>query len=1086
MTIRRLLVANRGEIAVRVARTAAEMGIHTVGVHGADDADGPHLRRMDAVVALPGSGPAAYLDGPALVAAARGAGCDAVHPGYGFLSESAAFARQCAAAGLVFVGPSPDALELFGDKTRARDLAQRLDVPVAPGCPAPVTVAQAVDFLAAHPGGVMVKALAGGGGRGVRPLGRADDPAAVLRQCSAEAGSAFGDERLYLEARLTDCRHVEIQVAGDGLRAVALGHRDCSLQRQRQKLVEIAPAPALGDAAAEAMTDHALAMALTAGLRGLATFEFLVPCSPGSGGDCVFIEANPRLQVEHTVTEAVLGIDLVALQLRLAEGASLAEAGLDPGWRAQPRGTALQLRVNAERPGPGGVPLPAGGVLQVFELPGGPGVRCDTVGHAGAPVSARFDALLAKLVVHVPDGGFGAALARARRALAELRVEGVATNAALLQAVLAHPGLAAGVVSTTFVETDVLPGLPSVPEPDGAEFERAMAGDAVTSPVHGTLVTWEVTAGAEVYAGQLLGLVEAMKMQYPVVAPVSGRLVGLAAAPGERVAEGQPLCRLEPAAAAGASAAVAGAVDLDALRPELAEVLARRGALLDEARPEPVARRRRSGGRTARENIDRLCDPGSFREVGGLAVAAQRSRRSLEELVARTPADGMVAGTGRVNGALFGDDAATCMVFAYDYTVMAGTQGTRNHQKKDRVFELAARHRWPVVAFAEGGGGRPGDVDLDSAGSLHLPAFTRFAQLSGKVPLVGVVSGRCFAGNAVLAGCCDVIIATASTTLGMGGPAMIEGGGLGRFRPEEVGPVAVHRASGAVDIEVADEDAAVDAARRYLAFFQGDLAPGPAPDGRRLRHAVPANRLRAYDVHTVLDALVDEGSVLELRPGFARNLVTALARLEGRPVGVLANNPGHLGGAVDAAAADKGARFLQLCDAFGLPVVSLVDTPGHMVGPEAEKTGLVRHCSRLFVTGANLRVPVVAVVLRKAYGLGAQAMVGGGFHQPLLSLAWPTAEFGPMNLEGAVRLGWRHELEAAADEQARADLFQRLLAAAYERGSALNAAMLFEVDDVIDPADTRDRLAQALRSARRTGAVWRDPARAARPWLDTW
>jgi acetyl-CoA carboxylase carboxyltransferase component len=348
--------------------------------------------------------------------------------------------------------------------------------------------------------------------------------------------------------------------------------------------------------------------------------------------------------------------------------------------------------------------------------------------------------------------------------------------------------------------------------------------------------------------------------------------------------------------------------------------------------------------------------------------------------------------------------------------------------------------------------------------------------------MVGVVSGRCFAGNAVVAGCCDVIIATEKTSLGMGGPAMIEGGGLGVFHPDEVGPTAVQRRNGVIDIVVEDEAEAVRIAKKYLSYFQGSVAQWECADQRELRHVVPENRLRVYDVRRIIDLVADKDSVLELRRDFGTNMITAFIRIEGRPLGLIANNPMVLGGAIDADAADKAARFLQLCDAFDIPVLSLCDTPGNMVGPDAEKTALVRHCCRLYVTGANMTVPIFSVVLRKAYGLGSQGMVGGSFHLPFFSVAWPTGEFGPMNLEGSVKLGFRKELEAVTDPAERKALFDKMVGEAYERGKALHTATLFEIDDVIDPADTRAWVMAGLRSlppkAPREGKK--------RPFVDTW
>jgi acetyl-CoA carboxylase carboxyltransferase component len=476
-----------------------------------------------------------------------------------------------------------------------------------------------------------------------------------------------------------------------------------------------------------------------------------------------------------------------------------------------------------------------------------------------------------------------------------------------------------------------------------------------------------------------------------------------------------------------------------------------------------------------------LCDAGSFEEYGRFVVAAQRARRSTDDLIANTPADGLITGIGRVNGHLFSPARSRCAVLSYDYSVLAGTQGQMNHKKKDRLFELVARLGLPVVLFAEGGGGRPGDTDAAVVTGLDTEAFALFAALSGQVPLVGIVSGRCFAGNAALLGCCHVIIATPDANIGMGGPAMIEGGGLGVFTPEDVGPVSVQVSNGVIDVLAADEKEAVEVARRYLSYFQGDLPSWTAPDQSLLREVVPPDRRRVYDVHAALELLGDEGSVLELRPSFAPGMITALARIEGRAIGVIGNNPLHLAGAVDGPCADKAARFLQLCEAFGLPVVSLCDTPGFMVGPEAEETGLVRHVSRMFVVGASLSVPFCCVILRKGYGLGAQAMAGGSFHRPLFTVAWPTGELGGMGLEGAVRLGFRRELEAIEDEAERAAAFDAMVERAYQHGKALHVAEHFEIDDVIDPADTRARIAHALASA-----PPRDGEGHGRPFVDTW
>jgi acetyl-CoA carboxylase carboxyltransferase component len=598
----------------------------------------------------------------------------------------------------------------------------------------------------------------------------------------------------------------------------------------------------------------------------------------------------------------------------------------------------------------------------------------------------------------------------------------------------------------------------------------------------GTVVEVLVGPSDVVRAGRSVVILESMKMEHEVPSASTGTVRQVAVAPGDTVAAGDQLILVEDGAVDQADAVAVDAADPRRVRADLDEVQRRQALVLDEARPEAVARRRSRGHRTARENLGDLCDPGTFAEYGSLAIAAQRDRRSLDDLLRNTPADGLIGGTAHINGDLFGESVSRCVVVSYDYMVLAGTQGYQGHRKKDRLFELAERFRLPLVLFAEGGGGRPGDTAAPQVSGLEVMAFALFGRLSGLVPLVGVVSGRCFAGNAALLGCCDVIIATEDSSIGMAGPAMIEGGGLGLFRPDEVGPVSVQSANGVIDVLVSDEAAAVQAARQYLGYFQGTRPDWDCPDQLLLRGAIPEDRLRVYDGRAVLDGLADIGSVLELRSGWAPGMITALARLEGRPVGIIANNPGHLGGAIDSDGADKAARFLQLCDAHDLPIVFLCDTPGFMVGPEAERTAQVRHFARMFVVGASVTVPFVTVILRKGYGLGAQAMAGGSFRSPALTVAWPTGEIGGMGLEGAVRLGFRKELDAEEDPEARQALYERLVAAAYRNGQALNAASHFEIDDVIDPAETRTRILATLRAA--PAPPVREGKK--RPCVDTW
>lgn len=1085
-----LLIANRGEIAIRIAQACADLGIRSVAVYAEDDSACLHTRKADLALPLTGRGVAAYLDMDQLIAIAREQGCTAIHPGYGFLAENAEFARRCQATGLTFVGPTPETLQLFGDKATARELAQRCDVALVPGLNHAITREQADAFLREH-GSVMLKALAGGGGRGMRAV---DDPAQLAEafaRCTSEAQGAFGSGALYVEKRVRRARHIEVQVLGDGSGAVShLWERDCSLQRRHQKLVEIAPSPDLDVATRDAIIASALRLAAEVQYRGIGTFEFLLDLD--QPGRFYFMEANPRVQVEHTVTEQISGVDLLHTQLHLAAGKSLAELNLltPPA----PKGYAVQVRLNLETLLADGSARPAAGVLSAYQPPSAPGLRVDGCGYAGYAVSPAYDSLLAKLIASASD--YPDALRRAYRGLCEFRLEGVASNLHLLQNLLQCEAVIANRVDTTYVERHLSDLLAAREQ---AHPHRYFAADAalhsanatvdappgtlaLSAPCAGVLVSLALAQGDAVAAGQTIAVLEAMKMEFEVKAEHSGIVHALAVAPGDTIVEGQALAFLQPAEVDCLAEHGEQALDLAHIRADLAEVLERHARLTDARRPEAVAKRRKTGQRTVRENLTDLLDADSFIEYGAMALAAQRRRRSPEELLELSPADGLVAAIGTVNAASFGSEAARCMAIAYDYTVFAGTQGVMNHKKTDRMLALAEQWRLPVVLFAEGGGGRPGDTDFVGVAGLDCHTFVAMAKLSGLVPTVGVVSGRCFAGNAALLGCCDVIIATRNATIGMAGPAMIEGGGLGSFTPEQVGPADVQGPNGVIDVLVEDEAAAVAVAKQYLGYFQGPVSDWQCSDSRELRQVIPENRLRVYDIRKVIELLADYGSVLELRRQFAPGLITALIRIEGKPFGLIANNPAHLGGAIDAVAGDKAARFLQLCEAHDLPIVSLCDTPGFMVGPQAEQQATVRHVSRLFVTAASLTVPFFTLVLRKGYGLGAQAMAAGSFHSPLFTAAWPSGEFGAMGLEGAVRLGFAKELAAQPDEAARQALFDKLVAKAYDNGKALNMASYLEIDAVIDPADSRAWLLRGLNAAPRPPR--RDGKK--RPFVDTW
>ena len=1124
MSFNGILVANRGEIAIRISRAVQDLGIRAVAVHSEDDALSLHTQIADEKIQLDGVGAAAYLNMEGIIAAAQGSGCDAIHPGYGFLSEQEAFANLCADAGIKFIGPSAAHLSLFGDKARARAAAIAAGVPVMPGLDRAVTLSEAQEFFAQHPDGIMIKALAGGGGRGTRAVTDSEQLEALFHRCQSEAEAAFGIADVYVEAFMAKARHVEVQIIGDEHGAVSnLGERECSAQRRNQKLVEIAPAPALDSGLRDRMIDAATTLAKQEGYQSLGTFEFLVNSS-ATGPEFVFIEANARLQVEHTVTEAVTGFDLVQSQIQVAMGASLASLGLDKP--AIPRGFAVQARVNMETLNADGSVWPGSGTLSAYQPPSGPGVRVDGFGYVGYETSTAFDSLLAKVIVahNAPD--FSAVCAKTVRALSEFRIEGVNTNIDFLMNVVDHADFKEGVIHTRWVDLNMAP----LAEPSearqryvsmqpataeggfaGAKVDTSdplalFAHDAevksrketaveaapavvgpngsnpVSSPIQGTIVSIDVAVGDEVRAGQQLAVVEAMKMEHVIAAAHDGIVRQVTMAAGDVVREAYPMIFVEEASVSGGQAVTEETVDLDHIRDDLQENYDRHAFTLDENRPEAVAKRHSRGGRMPRENIAELMDAGSFKEYWPLVVARQHKRQDIETLRKRTPGDGVVAGTGTINADLFGEEAARAMVVHYDYTVLAGTQGARNHYKQDRMFELALRFRMPIVLFGEGGGGRPGDDSTGPAVAFDTHTFTQFSKLSGAVPMVGVNHGRCFAGNTALLACCDVIIATKDSTIAMGGPAMIEGGGLGIYTPEEVGPMSFQVPNGVVDILVEDEAEAVRVAKQYLSYFQGSTDSWEAPDQRKLRHIVPENRLRLYDMREIIATLADKDSVMEIRAGFGVGVITCFIRVEGRPMGVIANNPHHLAGAIDSDAADKGTRFIQLCDAFDIPILSLMDCPGMMVGPDVEATALVRHCVRMFNAGANLTTPLFGVVVRKAYGLGVQAMCGAGALVGFFTVAWPTAEFAGMNIEGSVKLGYRRELMAIEDPEERANEFNSRVDRAYEAAKAVNAAAGGGIDDVIDPAETRSWIAESLKR------VPPKPHRTEKkyPYIDTW
>ena len=1145
MSFQKILIANRGEIAIRIMRAANDLGIQTVAIYSEDDATSLHRTIADESFALPGRGVPAYLDMDTIIDAAKEMNCDAVHPGYGFLAENSEFAKKCDEQNLTFIGPDVEHLELFGNKGRARAAATAAGVPILKGIDRSVSVEEAKEFFSSlgANAGMMIKAVAGGGGRGSRAVTEELEIEETFKRCQSEATSAFGNGELYVEEFIQQARHIEVQILGDKSgNIINLGERECSVQRRYQKIVEIAPAPHLPERLRDDIIEAAERLAQSVNYSNLGTFEFLVNTNASDGGDPFsFIEANARLQVEHTVTEAVTGVDIVQTQIELAAGTLLADLGLDNSDIGTPRGFAIQARINMETLGVDGTVRPAGGTLRSYEAPNGPGVRTDGFGYAGYTTSPMFDSLLAKVITHSSSNKFETAVQRSLRALSEFRIEGVATNIPFLMNVLTSTDFIDGSVHTRWVDekiadlaitdtdsqqkrwiesaevpipvaagqqasplTGTAPVMVDTSDPlalfsydrqvKEAEKAELPTEDVVASlvgpdgsigigaPIQGTIIQISVAEGDSIRAGQEMLIMEAMKMEHVIKADISGIVKKINVAPGDIIVEGHPLIFVEEGELGEASYEEEEAIDLDYIRPDLEEAYARHAFTLDENRPEAVAKRYGRGYRMPRENIAQLVDEGTFKEYGPLVVARQHQRYSSEELRKNTPADGLVSGIGSVNGKYFSPEQARTMVISYDYTVLAGTQGGRNHYKQDRMFELAQRFKIPLVFFTEGGGGRPGDDRIGPGVAFDTHTFTQFSQLSGWIPLVGITNGRCFAGNTALLACCDVIIATEGSTVAMGGPAMVESGGLGVYTPEELGPMSFQVPNGVVDILVKDEEEAVDVAKQYLSYFQGPIDEWEAPDQRPLRHIVPENRKQLYDMREVINTIADKDSVLEIREKFGIGIITAFMRIEGKPMAVIANNPHHIAGAIDSDGADKGARFVQLCDAYDIPILSLMDCPGMMVGPDVESTALVRHCVRMFNAGANLTTPMFLTVVRKAYGLGVQAMCGASSFVGFFSVAWPTAEFAGMAIEGSVKLGYRKELEAIEDPAERLAEYQDRVDRAYESAKAINASAGYGIDDVIDPADTRSWLVMGLNS------VPTPPERTEKkyPFIDTW
>ena len=1060
-----ILVANRGEIAVRVIRAARDLGLATVAVSPQDDAGSLHTRLADRAAVLPGAGTAAYLDGAQILAAARATGATAVHPGYGFLSENAQFARRCAEQGIAFIGPTPEQLEVFGDKTRARGLAERLGVPVLPGTRGATTLDEARAFAAEH-GPVMLKALAGGGGRGMRAVLTPDDLPEAYERSSSEARQAFGNGDVYVERLLRSARHIEVQVVGDGSGAVQhLWERDCSIQRRHQKLIEVAPSPRLAAGLRDELLQAALRLAAEVGYRSLGTFEFLV----GDDGFW-FIEANPRLQVEHTVTEEVTGVDLVATQIRLAGGAALADVGL--ALPPQVTGSSVQARVNLETLDREGAPHPQSGTLTAFTPPSGPGVRVDTYGYTGYRTSPRYDSLLAKVIATGPD--LPRALSRAFGALGEFQLEGVPSNIALLQSVLQHPDVLAARWDTAFIGRhldELLDGAARRVHLDhggGVEVRTAAPvapeGTAsVAAPMQGVVVQVDVADGDAVGPGARLLVLEAMKMEHVVRAARGSRIRQVAVAPGDLVEEGAPLVFVEPdddAVTAGPEVAQAAGEDWAA---EVEEIHRRRELAQQMGGLDKVARQHREGRRTVRERIALLADAGSYAEIGALTGFADRdddgSARSI------LPAN-FVAGTARLNG-------RKVVLGADDFTVRGGSGDAAIHAKQVYAEQYAGEMRLPMVRLLDGASGGGSVKMATEAGFTYIPVNPAWDAVVDNLSLVPVVAA-CLGPTVGLGAARLVMSHLAVMVEGVGqlftaGPPVVRGGTGEDLTKEELGGADVHRRSGAVERFVGTEEEAFDVVRTFLSYLPGSVfevppvIAGTDPADRReefLLGAVPRDRRAPYPIEPILQAVFDAGSVFPYAE-YGGATVTALARLAGHPVGVVTTDP-FKGATMSVEGAQAITRLVDLCETFHLPIVSLTDQAGMTIGSAAERRGTIRHGARAIAAVYQARVPQAELILRRVYGVGGAGIVNR--HRAGRSWGWPSGDWGSLPVQGGIEAAFRAHLMAAADPERELERLRTQLAAV---ASPFRTAEHFGVQDLIDPRDSRALLCDWVADAYR-------------------
>ncbi len=1117
----RALISNRGEIAIRIAKSATALGLESVGVYPAIDALSLHTRCMTEshAIGTAADSVGAYLNAQALVQTAKARGCDCLHPGYGFLSENAPFAELCAAEGITFIGPPPEALALFGDKVRARALAESLAIPVVPGSADSVGSAREAERLAHDIGyPVMLKASAGGGGRGMRVVERAEQMAEAFERCCSEAQAAFGDGAVFLERLVARPRHIEVQILADSYgNAVHLHERDCSVQLRHQKVVEVAPAPGLTSTLREQMLTDAITLVKAASYVNAGTVEFLV--SPETG-EYFFIECNPRIQVEHTVTEQVTGIDLVEAQFRIAAGETLASMGLgDQHALGAPRGFAVQARVVAT----------STGSITAYKEPSGAGIRVDACGYLGYAPPPQFDPLLAKLIC--TSGSYAAAIERTLHALDEFHIGGLQTNLHQLRAILSQPAVRAGDARTSLLAEAPEINTASFSAAEGSPLalleqqaanmgsmnktgkiggaapaavqsfstrlpalEVAEGQEVVKCPMESSVVEVCVSEGDSVSPGDTLLVVSAMKMETMVTASCAGIIAALQPLQtGDTVAAGQVVAVLSPLHA-DTPQMTEGAQPWKSVLEEVTLLQNFAKQRLEPGSDDPGVVRQRSRGKlTCRERIDLLLDEGSFREVGSMAGFASYDEEGA--ITGFTPANS-VGGWGKI-------DSRSVIVCADDFTSRGGHADGAIAAKSGYLDRLATEMRMPSLRLLDGssGGGsvaamvpaqkkegessakessgaiKAGRPRVAGGGGSYLPGHlgsSMYTEQLSTIPVVNLLLGSVVgigAAKAVL-GHFSVMVRDIAQLFVAGPPVVSHAMGYD-ITKEELGGWHIHCTNGSVDNLAESEEEAMEMTRTFLSYLPSSVYETPPvraanasdPIDRReeaLASLIARKRTTTFDIRQAIRLMADRDSFFEIGPLWGTDQVAGFVRFNGYPLGVIASDSQHAnGGALTADGCDKLTRHLDLCDLFHLPLLNLVDNPGFAVGLEHEMTGTIRKGAEWMIAFAQVRVPIFTVLMRRSFGVAGNNYATPRA-EPSIRVAWPAADVGGIPPEGGIEAAYKRQLAEADDPVAlRAELNARIESA---RGP-IGPLNKFQIEEMIDPRDTRRYICEWVETA---------------------